>query len=448
MLMSASSELVALCRAQVALLTQSLGASLSVVYLTEELLEEGETQTKLIPIVVYPEAAWQASTALTLIPQISNSFLPLLDTQKVVSSKAIPPQSVLDGEQADDTSAHRYGLLPSTQIVLPLMHDNIFMGLLVTNREHRPWNERERSEIERIAQTLALARILDQRREWYEQQLTQQQLLMQTQRDLLDNLLHQLRNPLTALRTFGKLLFKRFVPGDANRKVAENIVRESDRIQELLKQFDRIIELTPKAEPDTDESLPVTPLLLERTVEPVSKPLVLLPNVSDNIEACAVADILEPLLASSNAIAQERNLNIKLEIPANLPLVNANRVALREVLSNLLDNALKYTPPGGRIYIQAGQAAEDFQGIAISDTGPGIPPQDLEHMFERHYRGVQAVSNIPGTGLGLAIAKDLVEQMQGKIQVFSPAQHPNLTDDNPGTTFVVWLPLAKKAISY
>jgi len=58
---------------------------------------------------------------------------------------------------------------------------------------------------------------------------------------------------------------------------------------------------------------------------------------------------------------------------------------------------------------------------------------------------VQAVSNIPGTGLGLAIAKDLVEQMQGKIQVFSPAQHPNLTDDNPGTTFVVWLPLAKKS---
>lgn len=446
--MSASSELVALCRSQVALLTQSLGASLSVVYLTEELREEGESQTKLIPIVVYPEtAAWQAATALTLVPKLKNSLLPLLsDTQSFAPSDAVFPH-MSDTDRTEDTAAHNYNLLPSTQIVLPLMHDSSFMGLLVTNREHKPWNERERHEIEHVAQTLALARVLDKRREWYEQQLTQQQSLMQTQRDLLDNLLHQLRNPLTALRTFGKLLIKRFVPGDTNRKVAENIVRESDRIQELLKQFDRIIELTPQTEPDPEKSLSVTPLVLERTVEPVTKPLVLLPNIGENIEPCSVVDILEPLLASANAIAQERNLNVQSDIPTDLPLVHANRVALREVFSNLLDNALKYTPAGGQIYIQV-EPKEDFQSIAISDTGPGIPAQDLEHMFERHYRGVQAASQIPGTGLGLAIAKDLVEQMQGRIQVFSPAKHfTHSAANHPGTTFVVWLPVIKKAVS-
>ncbi|MBE9191146.1 HAMP domain-containing histidine kinase [Gloeocapsopsis crepidinum LEGE 06123] len=436
MLMSNSSELVALYRSQVALLTQSLGATLSVVYLTEELLEEGETQTKLIPVVAYPEAAWQASQPVTLIPEMSNALLPLLsDPQKVISLEVEPLESLLETEQINDTSTH-YSLLPSTQIILPLMHDNVFMGLLVTNREHMPWDERERDEIERIAQTLALARVLDQRREWYEQQFAQQQVLLETQRDLLDNLLHQLRNPLTALRTFGKLLIKRFVPGDANRKVAENIVRESDRIQELLKQFDRIIELTPQTK---------NPVLLE-SIKQTSKPLVLLPNIQENTEPCSIADILAPLLDSSSAIAQERHLNIQLDIPPNLPLVKANPVALREVFSNLLDNALKYTPPGGQIYIQAEQTSENFQGIAISDTGPGIPAQDLDHMFERHYRGVQAASQIPGTGLGLAIAKDLIEQMQGNIQVFSPAQNfPNSTHNNPGTTFVVWLPLAKKS---
>ncbi|WP_289501395.1 HAMP domain-containing sensor histidine kinase [Gloeocapsopsis sp. IPPAS B-1203] len=434
--MSNSSELVALYRSQVALLTQSLGATLSVVYLTEELLEEGETQTKLIPVVAYPEAAWQASQPVTLIPEVSNALLPLLsDPQKVISLEVEPLESLLETEQINDTSTH-YSLLPSTQIILPLMHDNVFMGLLVTNREHMPWDERERDEIERIAQTLALARVLDQRREWYEQQFAQQQVLLETQRDLLDNLLHQLRNPLTALRTFGKLLIKRFVPGDANHKVAENIVRESDRIQELLKQFDRIIELTPQTE---------KPVLLEKSVEQISKPLVLLPNIQENTEPCSITNILAPLLDSSNAIAQERHLNIQLDIPPNLPLISANPVALREVFSNLLDNALKYTPPGGRIYIQAGQTADNFQGIAISDTGSGIPAQDLEHMFERHYRGVQAASQIPGTGLGLAIAKDLIEQMQGKIQVFSPAQISNSTNKNPGTTFVVWLPLTKKS---
>jgi signal transduction histidine kinase len=90
--------------------------------------------------------------------------------------------------------------------------------------------------------------------------------------------------------------------------------------------------------------------------------------------------------------------------------------------------------------------------IAISDTGPGIPPQDLEHLFERHYRGVQAATAIPGSGLGLAIAKELIEQMQGEIEVFSPAQSVwtkqnsdliNQTEDNrgKGTTFIVWLSL-------
>lgn len=424
MLTSLSSELVALYQSQVALLTK-IGASLSVVYLTEELIEAGETKTKLIPVVVYPETAWQASKSLTLQPEISYTLLPLLSE----------PQKIAQSEHTGDKT--HYSLLPSTQIVLPLMHNNMFMGLLVTNREHRPWNERERQEIERIAQTLALARVLDQRREWYQQQFTQQQDLIQTQRDLLDNLLHQLRNPLTALRTFGKLLMKRFVPSDPNRKVAESIVKQSDRIEELLKQFDRTIELTPQ------EINSVTPLLLEKTVESAAKPLVLLPNIQENTEPCSIVDILEPLLASSNAIALERNLSIHLDIPDNLPLVRANLVALTEVLSNLLDNALKYTPPGGQIYIQAGQTAENFQSIAISDTGPGIPAQDLEHMFERHYRGVQAASQIPGTGLGLAIAKDLVEQMQGKIQVFSPAQNIPKTNNNPGTTFVVWLPLAK-----
>jgi signal transduction histidine kinase len=91
-------------------------------------------------------------------------------------------------------------------------------------------------------------------------------------------------------------------------------------------------------------------------------------------------------------------------------------------------------------------------GIAITDTGHGIPPQDLEHLFERRYRGIQANTGIPGSGLGLAIAKALIEQMQGQIEVFSPAQSPWMQppldeeirqESTQGTTFVVWLPMHK-----
>jgi signal transduction histidine kinase len=445
--MSASSEFVSLCRSQVALLTQGLGAALSIVYLTEELVEEGSAQTKLIPIVAYPETSvvWEGTNALKLLPEeTGGKTMPrLLSGSPEMASKAVPSESApvtdtkTDEYQPDEASQ---SLVPNTQIVLPLMHEGVLMGLLVTGREDRPWNEREQTEIERIAQTLAIARLLDRRREWFEQQLGKQQRLQAKQRDLLDNLLHQFRNPLTALRTFGKLLLKRLIPGDANRAVADNIVRESDRLQELLQQFDRVIDLTAE-DLDLEKSLPPAPLFMEATIEDKTLSEPLLPNAEGTAQLCAVAEVLEPLLLSAGAIAGERNLDLLADIPPNLPPVRANAKALREVLSNLIDNALKYTPAGGKIYIQAGLERGHFQGIAISDTGLGIPPQDLEHIFERHYRGVQSSSEISGTGLGLAIAKDVIEQMQGEIQVFSPAKlRTGSVASEPGSTFIVWLP--------
>ncbi len=479
MLMSASSEFVALCRSQVALLTQGLGAALSVVYLTEEMVEGETPQVKLIPVVAYPETAvvWEGSVALlpeetggdtrpliptswgqrqflrrpeatqfgSRVPRLPSSAQPETEAAAVPTQ---PPKSLTDArtdEYKADESEH--SLLPQRQIVLPLMHEGVVMGLLVTGREDRAWNERECSEIERIAQTLAIARLLDQRREWFEQQLSQQQRLQADQRDLLNNLLHQLRNPLTALRTFGKLLLKRLLPGDANREVAANIVRESDRLQELLQQFDAVIDLRAE-EIALRTSLPPTRLFME-AIQPTTKSLPLLADATGSAQLCRMADVLEPLLESAAVIAQERDLDLHSEIPPNLPPVRANAKALREVLSNLIDNGLKYTPAGGQIYIQtglqliSGREQGHFQGISISDTGPGIPPQDLEHIFERHYRGVQLNSGITGTGLGLAIAKELIEQMDGMIQAFTPAQMPtgSAVGGGQGATFVVWLPV-------
>jgi len=138
---------------------------------------------------------------------------------------------------------------------------------------------------------------------------------------------------------------------------------------------------------------------------------------------------------------------------------------LREVLSNAIDNALKYTPAGGLVLVQAslvqatkrtttGQTADGREQkleLAITDTGPGIPPQDLHHLFERRYRGVQAQTGIPGSGLGLSIARALVTQMQGEIDVFSPArvtgikQHiaEEMTKHGSGTTVVVQLAIVQ-----
>lgn len=461
MLMSASSDFIALCQEQISLLTQGLGASWSIVYLTQDLVDTPIGEAKLIPVVVYPE-----TTRLKQNQHLSQGIVN--QTIKFGHALALPDQGIKlltaadvsassqESDREDTTTPpnleNEY-IFPGNQIVLPLIYEGVMMGLLVTGREDRTWNETEESEIQRIAKTLTIACILDQRRAWLEQQLHQQQILQQEQRDLLDNLLHQFRNPLTAIRTFGKLLFKRLRPVDPNREVATSIVRESDRLKELLQQFDQVIDLTDIHL--TPVPLPESQVIVDASVQKSTQPPLLLPGTGENITDCNLTELLAPLFLSSQAIAQERNLQLITDIPEHLPCVRANIKALTEVFSNIIDNALKYTPAGGKIWIQAAEKKANFQGIAITDTGPGIPPQDLEHLGERHYRGVQAQTEIPGTGLGIAIAKQLIQQMHGEIEIFSPIppqKDPRLLENienpnfnitsfaHPGTTFIIWLP--------
>lgn len=458
----ASSEFVALCQSQVALLTQGLEAALSIVYLTAELVEGASGG--LVPIVIYPETAvvWEADRGGWRLPEETSYLFDSIRRLPTAALLGVSQTSLSDPNQPQIGSNQQdwEGELRrrSRQIVLPLMHEDVVMGLLVTSREDRPWNEGERVQIEHVANTLAIACMIDQRRAWLEHQLQAKQRFQEQQRDLLDDLLHQFRNPMTAIRTFGKLLIRRLRPGDANREVANSIVRESDRLQELLQRFDEAIDLNqteipPALRPETSKESGLDTL-----------PVLLLPDSRKSPQEatglCSVAQVLEPLLDSAKAIALERNLDLIAQIPPDLPPVQVDAKALREVLSNLIDNALKYTPAGGKVIVQAGRIRVSDRGkkqssIAVSDTGPGIPPQDLEHIFERHYRGVQAKTEIPGTGLGLAIARELVEQMHGEIEVISPAVF-NWADDSadqlvlnssqvddppgPGTTFVVWLP--------
>ncbi|MGC1394838.1 MAG: ATP-binding protein [Coleofasciculaceae cyanobacterium] len=446
MFIPASSEFVALCKSQVAVLTQTLGAALSAVYLTEELVEDVEP--KLIPVVVYPEATvWKAEETSEFLPELQGEIKTIPRLLKA-APRLLPQHLSNDPEDSAESADWQENYLKQRQIVLPLIHEGVVMGLLVTARDDRAWNEQEKATIERIAGTLTLACLMDQRRVWVEDELTQSRHFQAQQRDRLDDLLHQFRNPVTAIRTFGKLLFKRLQPGDKNQEAAASIVGESDRLQELLQQFDACLDMQ-----ETPIILNASPLIDEASQQPATPGLSLLPSNAQMQEAISVTAVLEPLLVSARAIATERNLALITTIPEQLPLVQGNAKALREVFNNLLDNALKYTPPGGQIEIRAGVGQTEHStmtAIAISDTGPGIPPQDLEHLFERHYRGVQAATAIPGSGLGLAIAKELIEQMQGQIEVFSPAQ-PVWAKHNfeainryqanlgKGTTFVVWL---------
>jgi two-component system phosphate regulon sensor histidine kinase PhoR len=111
--------------------------------------------------------------------------------------------------------------------------------------------------------------------------------------------------------------------------------------------------------------------------------------------------------------------------------------ALRQVMDNLVDNAIKYTPNGGRITVRWG-ATVDTVSFEVEDTGVGIPPADLPRVFERFYRVDKARSKAEGgTGLGLAIVKHLAQAMKGSVRVASTL--------GKGTTFRVTLPRAGSA---
>ena len=427
-----SSQFIELCRAQLILLG-NMGAEKGIVY-TAQTNSTGQ-DTKFEPLVSYPEeSAGQEEMFIS----------------KMLSSTAGDPEMMLDmvaphvDLSQSPTVQTELGKLPSQpqpvrklppqKLLQPLAHEGIIIGLLWVVRTDRPWQEPERHQIEQIGRTVSLAAIIDQERQWAMQTLQKREQLQGRQQKLFDNLLHQLRNPLTAIYTFGKLLVKKIPAEDANQRIALNIVRESEHLKELMEQLDNFT--------GTRQLAAGEKLLLPENIEAENisgESLPLLPPASLQLHPCSVTEILEPILANAAAVAQEKQLFFSSEIPTDISPVLASASALREVLGNLVDNALKYTRQG---IVQVTVLNDDQQlSIVISDSGVGIPAADLPHLFQRNYRGVQASSNIPGTGLGLSIVKDLLDQMDGKIQVVSPTSYDS-QGKAIGSEFTVSLPIA------
>jgi signal transduction histidine kinase len=398
-----SDQFINLCRTQLDVLATNLGAEWGVVYRTAEATADLEPQ--LEPLCTYPETNQASPIGLTAALSLGTG--PTLAAA----------DNTYDHQGHDKTvypvPYRRPRAHTPQKLFHPLAYEGAILGLLMAVRSDRPWSDGERYQFERMGETISLAWGLERERQWQLATLTQQQQLQTSQQQMLRNFLHQLRNPLTAIYTFSKLLLKRLPGEDANHRVAANILRESEHLKELLQQLDRSIEQAPAL---GDGALP------------------LLPPAQLTVQVCDLQPLLEPLLAHGAAVAQERGLNFKVQLVEPLPPVLASASALREVLGNLLDNALKYTLEGGITTIA--QIIDNQLALTIRDTGLGIPAPDLPRLFQRSYRGIQAQGQIPGTGLGLAIAKELIEQMGGGIRVHSPSAAGS------GSEFIVCLPLA------
>lgn len=137
------------------------------------------------------------------------------------------------------------------------------------------------------------------------------------------------------------------------------------------------------------------------------------------IEILDLGSIIKTVLDSLHIKPQDRGLTLKWEIPADLPKIKVNEVRIKELFNNLIMNAIKYTPKGGSIIINA-KEGKDSVTIEVADTGIGIPEEDKEKVFEEFYRSANAKKvERNGTGLGLSIARQIIEAHGGRIWVES-----------------------------
>jgi len=220
-------------------------------------------------------------------------------------------------------------------------------------------------------------------------------------RDFVANVSHELRTPLTAIQGFAETLRDESLDADRRRQFVDVISRNAERLRALIED---LLELS--------------------RIEGRTLPLAL--------EAVDTAAVTSSLLRDLRPRLEARSLEASL-LGAARPVL-ADRRALEQVLQNLLDNAVKYTEPGGRIEVRLANGDGKVR-VEIADTGIGIPARDRSRVFERFYRVEKARSrDLGGTGLGLAIVKHLVQAMDGEVFLSSR--------EGEGTTFTVVLPAA------
>ena len=154
-------------------------------------------------------------------------------------------------------------------------------------------------------------------------------------------------------------------------------------------------------------------------------------------EAISMSEILQSVVESMQSQAAKKGQSLEAEIPDTLPYVIGNPLQLRQLFLNIIDNALLYTPPKGRVGLQT-HATEEQIIVQITDTGIGIPIADQPYIFDKFYRGSNLPTNTPGTGLGLAIVRIIADNHRGRIWVESTI--------GQGSTFTVILPAIEQEL--
>jgi two-component system phosphate regulon sensor histidine kinase PhoR len=222
----------------------------------------------------------------------------------------------------------------------------------------------------------------------------------QIRRDFVANVSHELRTPLTAIRGYVEALLDEPADADSMHKFLEIIARHTTRMERLVKDLLRLARLDARQE------------VLEMARSDVRQ-----------IFSAVIADLTPSIEAKRQHVA--------IDVPLDATQVDGDPAKLHDIVRNLVENAVNYSPDGADVTLAAARVNGKYT-ITVADSGPGIPQEDLARVFERFYRVDKSRSRPGGTGLGLAIVKHLVELHGGEARAENSA--------TGGAVFTVTLP--------
>jgi signal transduction histidine kinase len=219
------------------------------------------------------------------------------------------------------------------------------------------------------------------------------------QSDLIAEFVHELRTPLASLSTATYLLLRPEMSREQRDQIVNNIHNETLRLNSLASSFLDLARLESG-------------------------------RVQFRKTRFSVADLLYECRDVMMSKAQETNIQIRVDVPNDMPLMEADRDKIKQVVLNLLSNAIKYNRQNGFVTI-SGAFDENTISVIVQDTGLGIPEESIPHLFEKFYR-VREHEGASGTGLGLSISKEIIQGHNGRIEVKSKL--------GVGTSFAIYIP--------
>lgn len=243
------------------------------------------------------------------------------------------------------------------------------------------------------------------------QDITHQAELEKMKNEFISNVSHELRTPITSIKSYVDTLCNHGEKLDPEiyREFLQIIDNEADRLSYLVNE---VLELSRLDEGDRDD------------VE-------MLPH---KLEMCS-----EYAMRAVNLMAKDKEIELSLESPGDIPLVRINRESIERVIINLMTNAIKYTPVGGKIRLKLSHLSDSQEvRFDVIDNGIGIPEDCLPQIFDRFYRVERKVHTIKGTGLGLTIVKKIVEEHGGRVSASSAL--------GEGSTFSFILPACPEPV--